>query len=732
MNEKYLFNYFVKEVLEITNETEEQLINFKTRYEDEDEDEDENENENEHIFTNYTIISYYDNKNIIRKEIKTNTFFLINEYENLHNKYEKYNKIPNYINKETKYIEIKCRLEKINQSYYQNIKNIPFILFENNKYILSEFLKYNDYNHRLPIIFINANFHKKFIGFLKKHQKYQYYKNYNIYYSYLILPWKSIHFEHTILSRNLILATEVVENIDFYNNETVNKIISEIKTISQKDYRSEINDWIIIVFDILVEWILFVLNKEPLYYTCTFCNNPLIFIKDNESENIIIDNERNFYSENNIIISNNDYINNDPFDISFFKSINICNNIYKIIINKYDKYLMNDYIRINDLDNKEKIELKNNDKIVADPPKIEKYINIIYHDGNYNNNEYCQSINKDIFEFKKHIKGTFIFSSSFKTFEIIVEGINKNIKNKNDDTKFFLINNGKSFQTIIDFITDKNITFIKGICIYCKIRKNYEHLLNQYNNILQEIYISVNGVISFIERNSSVEKNIYQSLKLIEYNSYKSEYYKLHQIISKYYKKSSNNSYYQAIDILKSFMKTNNKPELFKGLQKFEHNLNYEIIREYTDNTIYGDINSWLLNLDELAYDKSGYFIGQLMYKLNEYGKNERNINLNQSVLFRGMYIDYLDALSYEIHLGKIICFQTFLSTSLDENIAKGFAKFRLKPEERKRDNINVFIRINQNLNNISYPICFDISKIAEKDIDMKKNVYIILFPFLN
>ena len=519
------------------------------------------------------------------------------------------------------------------------------------------------------------------------------------------------------------MAAEVLENIDFYNNETVNKIIREIKTISQKDYRSEINDWIIIVFDILVEWILFVLNKEPLYQTCTSCKNPLIFIKDNEGENNIIDNESSFHSENNIFISNNDYINNEPFDISFFKSINICNNIYKIIINKYDKYLMDDYIHINNLDNEKKIELKTKNKILADPPKIEKYINIIYHDGNYYNNEYYQLINKDIFEIKKHIKGTFIFSSCFKTFEIIVEGINKK---KNDDTKFFLITNGKSFQTIIDFINDKNIKFIKGICIYCCIRKNYEHLLNQYKNILQEIHTSVNGVISFIERNSSVEKNIYQSLKLITYNSYKSEYYRLHQIISKYYKKYSNNYYYQAIDILKSFMKIDGKSELLKGLQKFERNLNYEIIREYTDDTIYSDINSWLLNLDELAYDKSGYFIGQLMYKLNEYGKNEKNINLNKSVLFRGMYIDYLDALSYEIHLGKIICFQTFFSTSLDPNIAMGFAKLELKPEQRKKDNkFSVFIKINQKLNNVSYPICFSISKIAvEKHQHEKECLY--------
>jgi len=94
------------------------------------------------------------------------------------------------------------------------------------------------------------------------------------------------------------------------------------------------------------------------------------------------------------------------------------------------------------------------------------------------------------------------------------------------------------------------------------------------------------------------------------------------------------------------------------------------------------------LNLNNLAYEKSGYFIGQLMYKLNEYG-NENNLGYKENkpiTLYRGIYINYLDALSYQIHLGKKICFQTFLSTSKNEDTAIFFAKEKRKTADDRKD----------------------------------------------
>ena len=718
VNEKYLFNYFIEEILEINYKTEDKLINFQIINEDEE--------ESVNNFTNYTIISYFDNKNIIQNEMKSNTLFLINEYEHLYSKYEKYNKIPNYLDKENKSIDINCLLYNINESYYHNTNKIPFISIENNKYILSEFIKYNDYNNRLPLIFINSNYYQNFIDFLKKYPKYQNYKDFIVYDYYLILPWKKEGSQHIIFN-NIFLVAEVVENIDFLKYETVIEIISRIKAISQKDYRDEINDWIIMIFDILVEWILFVLNKEPLYYTCIHCKNPLLFIKDNGNNinNNLIHNN----SKNNIIMNNNEFINNDSpkYDNSFLKSINICNNIYKIIITNYDKNLMNEYININNL-NKEKKQIENLNKFEDEGEQIENYINIIYHDENFDNIKFNQPINKCAYEFQKYTKGIFIFSSSIQMFETIVESINNNNK---DNIKFILITNGKSFQTIIDFINSKNITFIKKICIFCKKKKDYQHLLIQYKDILEEIHITENGVINFIKKNSLNEKQIYHTLKLITYNNYISEYYKLHEIISKYYKKTSKKSYFIAIDILKSFLKTNSKTRLLEGLKIFEKNINYEIIREYSNNSIYREINTWLLDLNELAYEKSGYFIGQLMYKLNEYGQNKTNFNFNKTGIYRGMFIDYLDALSYEAHLGKIICFQTFVSSSLDIEIAKKFAKFNLKPEEKKRLNkFSVLIKIYQNFNNESYPLCFDISNIGEGIFKNEKKCLFLPFSF--
>jgi len=119
---------------------------------------------------------------------------------------------------------------------------------------------------------------------------------------------------------------------------------------------------------------------------------------------------------------------------------------------------------------------------------------------------------------------------------------------------------------------------------------------------------------------------------------------------------------------------------LLKSLKQFESHKNHEIITEYTvEGSFYHDINNWLLNLDNDAYDKIAYFVGELMYKLNEYGKpNEKGEtfgykNESNIILHRGINVSYLDALSYQIHKDKIICFQGFTSTSEKKEVSETF-----------------------------------------------------------
>ena len=58
------------------------------------------------------------------------------------------------------------------------------------------------------------------------------------------------------------------------------------------------------------------------------------------------------------------------------------------------------------------------------------------------------------------------------------------------------------------------------------------------------------------------------------------------------------------------------------------------LIKEYTKNTLYKDLNKWLLNYNKKFYESVAYFTGRLMYSLNSYAKKIRNILLKIKLLF--------------------------------------------------------------------------------------------------
>ena len=133
--------------------------------------------------------------------------------------------------------------------------------------------------------------------------------------------------------------------------------------------------------------------------------------------------------------------------------------------------------------------------------------------------------------------------------------------------------------------------------------------------LLGGVFDIPSDVVDFIEENSSEDNVKFDFSKLVTYENYISKYYELHKIISKYYSKISRNSIYDAIDLIKDiFNETNMGDEqLYEMLETFQND-DYEIIIQYTDN-FYSYVNKWLLNLNNLTYEKSGYFIGGLMYK---------------------------------------------------------------------------------------------------------------------
>ena len=362
----------------------------------------------------------------------------------------------------------------------------------------------------------------------------------------------------------------------------------------------------------------------------------------------------------------------------------------------------------------------------------------IYHDENYE--KFSGVINEDAIEFRKYTNGTFIFSNCEDSFKLIINGIKNS--NQNNNIKFLLITTGSTFEKVYNILDqEKCLELISKACIYCMEKSKHIGKLQKYPNFVQAVYTTQEEVDYFIEENSSENNKIFEVLKLVTYKDYIKEYYILHNIISQNYKNYSYNlceeSFNTAIDLLRNFIEAEKyqvkEKDLFLGLETFRTNDGEKIIKEYTkaaSEPIYKHLNNWLLSLNNKTYEKVGYFIGELMYKLNEYGiKNNLGYKKNETIkLYRGIYINYLDALSYQIHKGKKICFQTFLSTSEKEEKAKNFSKENcLTKEERKEKlNFSMLMEIEHCWKEGLYPLCFDIKSIS----DFPKEKEYLFHPF--
>ena len=625
----------------------------------------------------------------------------------------------------------------INENCYEKI---PHLILDKKykRYELLDLLKTN-YFLKLPLVYINAKYYYYYqlIDFLHNYNKYNDFKKYDdIFLKHFLkaYEYKTFAYYYEGNFKNESIFAIVVENkyIDYFSKE-YHQIISEIKK-KNIHYKKMINDWIINIFEIMTDFILFVLNKEAFYYICPECKNPILFLYDNDKK----------LSHNNEIKIINKNKKKDPF---LYKSLKISEKIFDLIINDTDD---------NFFDSNEYIQMKkgNGLKFVANPPKIEKFINLIY----LNNNPF-NSIKSEIDEFYNKTNGLFIFCNAINSFKNVIDLITDRDKNK-ENCKFCLITNRRSFRYAINYIEAKNrIDIIQRACIFCINNENYMEYLNEYD-FLEGIYTSKEEVISFIENNSISDTKIYRSLKIITYDKYKKKYYEMHQMIAKYYRVSSNDNniftiFYQRVkEEIKNYDNKNKFEEIF---QKFNNITDSEnstaLIKDYTGNDLYPVINGWLLDLENwtfekeakdnffmkiikkifriqkkkndnsLSYEKNAYFVGQLMYRLNfkiieDKNNNNPIYNIENLTLYRGIHIDFIESFIYPLQIGKIISFGTFTSTSKEKYVAIGFSL-----RNKKIHDYSIVMTINLRQNETLFPMYF---KIKDSNYNHEKEC---LFP---
>ena len=144
-----------------------------------------------------------------------------------------------------------------------------------------------------------------------------------------------------------------------------------------------------------------------------------------------------------------------------------------------------------------------------------------------------------------------------------------------------------------------------------------------------------------------------------------------------------------------------NQNILLDGFLTFnlEKDLNL-IIREYTKNSIYADLNRWLRNPNFNSFEVVAYFAARLMYSLNNYANQEgKYYDLDKTVLFGGMILPYSDILPYERAKGKIIVLSSFTSTYQELKVAEAFARRRnTKSLYENKNKFSVIFIIKNNL----------------------------------
>ena len=160
-------------------------------------------------------------------------------------------------------------------------------------------------------------------------------------------------------------------------------------------------------------------------------------------------------------------------------------------------------------------------------------INVIYLDENlkFEGN----GIVLDSQNIQNETKCTLILVDELVTLNILLDFLSKS-KTK---SKFVFLVNGSSSQQAINLIDNLNYrTLFINACIYTKIRKNYLNVMESNSNFVGKISTDCRGIINFLKdtsKNIKEKSEKYIINNIINFTSYKEEYFNLHKSLSIYY-----------------------------------------------------------------------------------------------------------------------------------------------------------------------------------------------------
>ena len=398
-------------------------------------------------------------------------------------------------------------------------------------------------------------------------------------------------------------------------------------------------------------------------------------------------------------------------DIDF--SFNLATSFDSILnhINKQNEIIEQDKIKQNKLNfSFNKSNLQDIMNILNNSDNEKKFNNIIYFNSNI---DFLSNINQDIDDFEKVTPGAFIFCNNMNSFKLIREEIL--LKSKKDKRFIFnIITTGSQCDNVMKFldIDSKFKSCIAHLCIYID-HKIWDFLKSKYDSIY-DVVSSKEGVINYIKKYCSKEIKTYNITKVITLKNYLEKYKDIHSKISQFYGDLSPETYKDNIKKMRLLIDQEDKDyklichdknKILYGFLTFDISKDIEaldklIIREYTKNSIYADLNKWLRNPNFNSFEVVAYFAVRLMYSLNNYAKQKgKYYDLDKTEVFRGMKLPYSEILVYERAKGKIIILPAFTTTYQDLRFAEKYSGRRdTKSLYESNLKFSVIFMINNNI----------------------------------
>ena len=352
--------------------------------------------------------------------------------------------------------------------------------------------------------------------------------------------------------------------------------------------------------------------------------------------------------------------------------------------------------------------------------------NIIYMEGYLKNDKNSSNI-KDGQTFQNETNGTVILCDDLNNLKLLLKYLSKN----NSKSKFFLIVNGGSSKETIDFIKNNNYnTLFINAFIYTTNRNKYLDILNNNSDLVKDIYTHSKYIVEYINQNSknlNINNEKYYINPIININSYKNnnkyKYFNLHQELSKYYGNEFENVFNDNFQLICNFIRNgdfqkNIKDNLIKSFNIFSElpKQNYEkIITCYLNDTNFSRILNLILDKKDLSlYKNIGYFAGNLMHSIVQYGKKwKKGIN-KQKIFYLGMRLNIIQLMEFLKNKYSKITFPYFLSLTSNKNFAEDISSRNVPFINRKnKDLYSVIMTINYNYQEGYEPSIFELKDLS-------------------